>query len=148
MVCIVTLAMFSNDYSKLNDRYGFQLESSPVVSEQLSSQLEIAKDSDSRLSSKLQFEKVDAINVFSDEGLPFSPSSISALLFQESLQRKPIYWLVFEFNPPDQSLANVIDVRFPKSDLDWFVQSKSSGSGRLSSWKDGNSLYASKITYS
>ena len=91
-------------------------------------------------------DTLELVEIFNDKfSLIFSRSSAS--VFQLYQQQTPTYWLVFEFNPPDLSLLTVSDHRFSSRSFT-FVYAAHGNSNRLSGWKDGNSLYTSKITYS
>lgn len=75
------------------------------------------------------------------------PAISNPTLFRDSTQTKPTYWLVIEFNPPDPSIQNIADFRFSKNDIPWFLNATQKSNARLSRWKDGNTLYASRRTY-
>lgn len=70
-----------------------------------------------------------------------------SLLFRESVQCNPIYCLVVEFNPPDPAIRNIPDFTLNNTELPWFLTAVQQSNGRLSNWKDGNSLYTSRTTY-
>ena len=89
---------------------------------------------------------LELIEVFDDNYSLFL-SRVNASAFQAYQQQTPIYWLVFEFNPPDSSLLTISDDRFPNHSFT-FVYSAYGSNHRLSGWKDGNSLYTSRIIYS
>ena len=70
-----------------------------------------------------------------------------SLLFRESVQCNPIYCLVVEFNPPDPAIRNTPDYKINDTELPWYLTAVQKSNGRLSSWKDGNTLYSSRTTY-
>jgi len=94
-----------------------------------------------------QFFAFSDLKEFSSDSLPLVPTSASALLFRDNLQTKPIYWLKAEFNPPDQTNRLYSDIRFKLNNSPWFILFNQKSNGRVSGWKDGNSLYTANITY-
>jgi len=83
----------------------------------------------------------------SSENPPLIPLRVSAMVFRDNLQTRPIYWSKAEFNPPIIMSYLSADIHFKQNESPWFVRSKHQSGNRLSGWKDGNSLYSANITY-
>lgn len=118
-----------------------------------------SSNSENLISLATEFESVDTLNTF-QKTIEFNPKTNSkktdyrapalmrdSLLFRESVQCNPIYCLVVEFNPPDPSIRSIPDFRINDKELPWYLTAVQKSNGRLSSWKDGNSLYTSRTTY-
>jgi hypothetical protein len=73
---------------------------------------------------------------------------ISPSLFSAELQAKPQYVLVIEFFQTKLKAALFKNLANPPSLLSWYEKPcLQSSCSRISGWKDGNSLYHSRITY-
>jgi len=73
---------------------------------------------------------------------------LSPSLFSAELQTTPNYALVIEFFKSKLSAGLFKNLANPPEVILWFEQaSHSTHSSRLSGWKDGNSLYSSRVTY-
>ncbi len=105
------------------------------------------EDSSLNSETESQLEATTDSKEFSSNNPPLTPTTASAILFRDNLQTKPIYWLKAEFNPRDPALHTLADLRFKQNNSPWFMQSNQKVNGRLSGWKDGNSLYTASITY-
>lgn len=109
--------------------------------------IDTAKDRQSELLSDFfQFKATDS-KEFSSENLPLIPTLSSVMLFRDNLQIKPIYWLKAEIDPSNLAIHTLADLHSKKDVSPWFMQSHQKACGRLSGWKDGNSLYTASITY-
>jgi|GEM_PF-1833325 len=93
-------------------------------------------------------------NVLVDESEPedsFSLPRLStagAYVFSNEIQTTPNYVLVIEFFENKLSAGLFKNLANPPVQLKWYEQlSHTSNSSRLSGWKDGNILYASRVTY-
>jgi len=75
-------------------------------------------------------------------------SHINVSLFSNELQTTPSYFFVVEFFQTKLATKVFKNLANPPVIINWYEQlSHSSYSARLSGWKDGNSLYTSRITY-
>ena len=72
----------------------------------------------------------------------------SASVFSNELQNTPNYFLVIEFFKIKLTAGLFKNLANPPVQLNWYEQlSHRSNSTRLSGWKDGNTLYASRVNY-
>ena len=72
----------------------------------------------------------------------------SASVFSNELQNTPNYFLVIEFFKIKLNAGLFKNLANPPVQLNWYEQlSHRSNSTRLSGWKDGNTLYASRVNY-
>ena len=67
-----------------------------------------------------------------------------SVLFQSEPQSDPNYTLLVDFAPP--TLAGPQKYTISVTPIPWYFKHQSN-SARLAGWKDGNSLYAARITY-
>lgn len=73
---------------------------------------------------------------------------VSPSLFSAEIQISPHYVLVIEFFKSELMAGLFKNLANPPIILAWFERlSHKANSSRLSGWKDGNSLYSSRITY-
>lgn len=73
---------------------------------------------------------------------------VSPSLFSVEIQTSPTYFLVIEFFKSKLTAGLFKHLANPPSMPTWFERlSHKTNSSRLSGWKDGNSLYSSRITY-
>jgi hypothetical protein len=71
-----------------------------------------------------------------------------ASVFSNEIQSTPNYTLVIEFFEIKLTAGLFKHLANPPIQLNWFEQlSHRSNSNRLSGWKDGNTLYASRVNY-
>lgn len=75
-------------------------------------------------------------------------NSFNPSLFSTEIQTSPNYVLVIEFFKTKLNAGLFKDLANPPLIPNWFEQlSHNNNSSRLSGWKDGNSLYSSRILY-
>lgn len=125
---------------------GSSISDSINNNEEANKRLKIFVDS-SKYESESKFAVTSKLHTFSHDEPPIIRTIANPVLFRDSTQIKPIYWLVVEFNPPDPAIKNIPDFRFSESGIPWFLNAYHKSKMRLSSWKDGNSLYASRRTF-
>jgi hypothetical protein len=116
-------------------------------------------DNFSAISKTYQLEKNNsqtsiAHTVIVDESEPEDAFSLPRLsracasVFSNEVQTTPNYMLVIEFFEIKMSTGLFKNLANPPVHLNWYEQlSHRSNSTRLSGWKDGNILYASRLTY-
>jgi hypothetical protein len=75
-------------------------------------------------------------------------NQVSPSLFSAEIQISPNYFLVMEFFKSKLVAGLYKNLANPPEIPTWFERlSHKTNSSRLSGWKDGNSLYSSRITY-
>ena len=106
------------------------------------------------ISHVVQLSKTDASSASVDDEQPEDlfnlPRTLraSASVFNSEVQTSPNYVLEIEFFEIKLSAGQFKHLANPPLVVHWFEQlSHQSHSSRISGWKDGNSLYSSRITY-
>ena len=85
---------------------------------------------------------------FPDFFSPVRYNRTSPVLFAANIQQSPNYFLSVEFFKPQLSASLFKNLTNPPLYKPWFEQLViKNNSSRISAWKDGNFLYAKKITY-
>lgn len=107
--------------------------------------------------SQLETDKTTASTshiLLADESEPEDTFSLPPLYracastFSNEIQITPNYMLVIEFFEIKLTAGLFKNLANPPVQLNWYEQlSHRSNSNRLSGWKDGNILYASRVTY-
>ncbi|NQZ88057.1 MAG: hypothetical protein HRU38_01780 [Saccharospirillaceae bacterium] len=135
-LCLITLAQTANALPMEN--FDQNASTSP-----LTLQLKIA-NVETSLSNILLLDESEPEDTFNLPRL----YQASASVFSNELQNTPNYFLVIEFFKIKLNAGLFKNLANPPVQLNWYEQlSHRSNSTRLSGWKDGNTLYASRVNY-